>query len=352
MLMFLPDLAFKSFWAFVAALVTAAVLARPGLDLLIALNSRQTIYHLAPEAHQKKEGTPTMGGLIILIGLFAGLLFVDHNYKVSAWIFGFAAIGFVDDFVVPRMMKGKRGLGWRQKIVAQVALAVAAAPVFSVPFQALPVITIAFLVLFFSNAYNFADGLDGLAGSLGLILCFGLAALGSFGPTIGPILGALAGGFIPFLYLNAPPAKVFMGDVGALPIGALFGAVIAKLLILPIPAGPTYLNWQLAAPILLISLVMIAELVPVPLQVGYYKLTKKRLFPMTPIHHSFEKKGWPESRIVWVFVLTQLVFCILAVGIRLAEATEFPKLEDITITTTLPSMRITTTVGFTQQIID
>jgi phospho-N-acetylmuramoyl-pentapeptide-transferase len=304
--------------ALYVALAVSAIVAYPVLKALVALKSRQTIYNLAPESHQKKQGTPTMGGIIILIGLCIAILVSSQDWRLCAWILGFALIGFTDDFVVPRLMKGKRGLGWKQKILAQIVLAVLAAPIFHLPWNGLTVAVTAFLVLFFSNAYNFADGLDGLAGALGVLLCIGFIALATNfleGEPVILALLALVGGIIPFLFLNAPPAKVFMGDVGSLPIGALFGAA-ASVVIFGHPI--TVNNYPPMWPIVLIlSLVMVAELVPVPMQVGYYKLTKKRLFPMTPIHHAFEVKGWPESRVVWTFILTQLLLDTMAISTSL-----------------------------------
>jgi phospho-N-acetylmuramoyl-pentapeptide-transferase len=307
----------QSFFAFSIALVAGAIFAGPILKGLIALKSRQTIYNLAPESHQKKQGTPTMGGIIILLGLICSVAATTHNLALIGWMIGFGLIGFADDYVVPKLLKDKRGLGWKQKIIAQVLLAVAAAYVFQIPLQPVPIAITAFLVLFFCNAYNFADGLDGLAGSLGLLLCMGFIALSAFAGDLPAIvlLAALAGAFIPFLFLNAPPAKVFMGDVGSLPIGAVFGAIAASLLLRPTLLRGQELHTEMLAPILILSFVMIAELVPVPMQVGFYKLTKKRLFPMTPIHHSFEVKGWPESRVVWSFFLAQLTLAVIAIGV-------------------------------------
>ncbi len=314
--------------AFCASLFFTSFAAWPILKALIALKSRQNVYSLAPQTHQKKQGTPTMGGIIVLFGVLVGVLIAKPDWQLCLWVVGFGLIGFTDDYVVPRLIKGKRGLGWKQKIAAQVVLAVLAVPVFHLPWTGSTVATMAFLVLAYSNAYNFADGLDGLSGSLGLLLSFGFLILSrSVTPDVVPTqaLYALIGGFIPFLFLNAPPAKVFMGDVGSLPIGALFGACSTLIVTshfsftqqFPRENGAHYLLASgsgsiMILPVLILSLVMVAELLPVPLQVGYFKLTKKRLFPMTPIHHSFEVKGWPESRVVWCFALTQLTLTLLA----------------------------------------
>jgi phospho-N-acetylmuramoyl-pentapeptide-transferase len=314
------------FWV---SFVVAAVLAMPVLHMLLRLRSRQTIDVYAPESHQLKQGTPTMGGLMIVAGvlaagLAAGLaaapgVSVPPVLAPGLFVFaGFASIGFLDDFVVPRVF-GKRGLGWKQKIVLEIAVAgVAAAWLYGWSLGG-PFAVALFLILFVSNAYNFADGLDGLAGSLllglaaGLLALIALASPDQWGAMI--LLAALLGGVVPFLFLNAPPAKVFMGDVGSLAIGAALGLIVAALFV---PANPgAYVRWDLFGPLLVIGFMMVAELVPVPMQVFWYKLTKRRLFPMTPIHHGFEKIGWPESRVVWRFGLAQLLLSAAGVSLWL-----------------------------------
>jgi phospho-N-acetylmuramoyl-pentapeptide-transferase len=322
------------FWI---AFGVSALLAWPIYRLLLRLRSRQTIDAFAPESHQVKQGTPTMGGLIIAAGFVAAVAAAQLFPPAEVWgtpanrilpqallvFLGFAIIGFLDDFVVPRAT-GKRGLGWKQKILLEIGVAgVAVWLLYGT--LGLPFWVALFLVLFVSNAYNFSDGLDGLAGSLLLGLVAGLLALvqadAMFLPESAVILTALLGAVLPFLILNAPPAKVFMGDVGSLPIGAVIGLVVAATFM---PAWPPeyvgtgkypLVRWDLALPLLLIGFVMIAELVPVPLQVFWYKLTKRRLFPMTPIHHTFEKIGWPETRVVWIFAIVQLLLSIGGVSL-------------------------------------
>ena len=303
-------------WAigFWGSLIVASALALPILKLLAMLKSRQTVSAFVPE-HAKKQGTPTMGGLIILAGAITGIVGLGIYRFPQAWsylllLLGFGAIGFVDDYVVPKLMKGKRGLGWKQKLAMQIVLAGVVLYLEGIKAPGSIALGV-FLILFFSNAYNFADGLDALAGSIGVFLFLGLAAIGCIeGQTFVPaICLCLVGGFVPFLMLNAPPAKVFMGDVGALPIGATIGLLYMDSMskVTDMPA-----LWLGLA---VLSIMMMAELIPVPLQVASVKLTGKRIFLKTPIHHGFETRGWPETRIVWRFAMVQLICSALAVTI-------------------------------------
>jgi phospho-N-acetylmuramoyl-pentapeptide-transferase len=296
------------------SLVVASVLAVPILKLLSLLKSKQTVSQFVPE-HQKKQGTPTMGGLIILAGALSGLVGLGVSGVSSAWAYlllllGFALIGFVDDYVVPKLMKSKRGLGWKQKLAMQVLLAAGVLYAEGIK-QPLPIALGVFLILFFSNAYNFADGLDALAGSLGLFLFLGIAAIGLLvgNQPVPAVCLCLVGGFVPFLMLNAPPAKVFMGDVGSLPIGASIGLMYMDLGARS--TEPTTLFPALAV----LSVMMAAELIPVPIQIFSVKLFGKRIPFKTPIHHGFEARGWPETRIVWRFAMVQLVCSAVAITI-------------------------------------
>ena len=305
------------------------------------MKSKQTVSQFAPEGHQVKQGTPTMGGLIILAGIFGAMPFVSGKLNNSLYSESisylpiavlmalFALIGFVDDFVVPKLMPGKRGLGWKQKILMQVVAAVI--PLVLAGYSSPAVLGAGtFSILFFANAYNFSDGLDGLAGTLLLGLLVGMFGLTSIPVNfigddtpyyfVNHLLFVVFGATIPFLFWNAPKAKVFMGDVGSLPIGAFLGGFwfLAQhsekfnfqLTVYPIVSKDVFLValgvW---------SLMMIAELVPVPLQIASVKLRKKKIFPYTPIHHAFEKAGWPETRVVFVFALLQLIFSMAAITI-------------------------------------
>lgn len=308
----------KVFWV---ALVAGALSAWPVYRWILQVKSRQIVSAHVAE-HQKKMGTPTMGGLLTVIGTSAALLFAlaqglfpARDLVASLILFlGFSLIGFVDDFVVPRMMVGTRGLGWKQKLLMQIVLA-AVAYVVSSPegFNPVRIGISVFTVLFFSNAYNFSDGMDGLAGGLLVVLGAGLVGVGLIAKIDGislAIPSILVGAILPFLFLNAPPAKVFMGDVGALPIGALLGFGVDRML------GTTG-GSVLWLPLGIASFVMIAELVPVPIQVASVKIRKKRVFPMTPIHHAFEKAGWAETRVVWGFILVQALCSAAAIAVAL-----------------------------------
>ncbi len=305
-------------WVGPVSFLIAALASKPILNALIAAKSRQTInQHLEEHAH--KQGTPTMGGLIILVAIIAAMLLNWQKEIIPMLILvaTFGVIGFVDDYVVPRLQEGARGLGWKQKLVLQVVGA-GSACYLNGQHDAKTLGLGIFLILFFSNAYNFADGLDGLAGTMGLVLCAGLSLIALFIGIPSPVMIALTGciaGFLVFLYYNAPPARVFMGDVGALPIGALLGFIVWSL---GIYSGP-----RLVGPLTVVSGMMIIELVPVPIQVAYFKATGKRIFPRTPVHHAFQHAGWPETRVTMMFVLAQCLLVWIGVLWAYGSVQEF-----------------------------
>jgi phospho-N-acetylmuramoyl-pentapeptide-transferase len=268
-----------------------------------------------------------MGGLIVLAGMLVALGYSLLTTKQPAMagmtiylvlIVLFALIGFVDDFLVPRLIKGSRGLGWKQKILMQIILA--AVPIALLERTGLKSTLVAvFIVLFYANAYNFTDGLDGLAGSVGVALIGGLGVLsmlvGTEQTLVVPVVGAaIIGGLIPFLLLNCPPAKLFMGDVGSLPIGAAIGLMVWQLGCAAgsVGAGSVTQVWLALG---VMSLVMVAELVPQPIQIASVKLRKgKRVFKKTPIHHGFQADGIAETRIVGAYALCQTVLSALGLS--------------------------------------
>ncbi len=336
---FAPGL-LQIFWI---SFLAAGLASYPIYKALLALKSRQTVSQYAPEGHQVKQGTPTMGGIIIIFGLLVGgfgialLHYGDPGSRIPSYPLlsgfllaaSFALIGFVDDFVVPRIWKDKRGLGWKQKIVLELVFSVVALlPSYGQASALIWIVTV-FSILFFANAYNFSDGLDGLAGTLLLTMSVGLlgvAAAGGLGVSIGLWSAALIGAVLPFLFYNAPPAKLFMGDVGSLGIGALLGFLGVQAV--GQAADLHWLGaeeirfhdavqspWIIAFALLIWSVVMIVSLVPVPLQIASVKLFKKKIFLYTPIHHAFEKIGWKETRIVGFYALVQLLLSLLAISI-------------------------------------
>lgn len=316
----------------IASLVAAGVAAPLVFKMLLALKSRQNVSaHLAEHAH--KQGTPTMGGIIVLIGLLAGLACTwrPEFLGLVVLILGFAAVGFADDYVVPKLKPGSRGLSWMPKLGMEIAAAILGATLsgWSDPVQ---VGMFVFLVLFLSNAYNFSDGLDTLAGGLGVVLCLGFL-LWCVGFILNPsfegtsplrfgvialvpvVTAALGVGFLPFLFYNAPPARVFMGDVGALPIGAVFGWITMAVLY-PV-GGSAVVDIPSLLPLVVMLGVMFIEIVPVPIQIFWVKVFKKRAFTFkTPVHHAFQERGWPETRIVWMFHVVQAGLVVVALAIR------------------------------------
>jgi phospho-N-acetylmuramoyl-pentapeptide-transferase len=315
--------------AMLASLIGGSIAAPFVFKLLVKLKSAQNVSaHL--EGHQHKQGTPTMGGIIVLVGLLCGMAATwrAEYLGVLVLILGFAAVGFADDYLVPKMNPGSRGLHWMPKLGLEIGAAVGAAVMsgWSGPVQ---MGLFVFLVLFLSNAYNFSDGLDTLSGGLGVILCIGFAALyvlvpelvgiqtnpGHAGIASNQLVLALSLGvaFLPFLFYNAPPAKIFMGDVGALPIGAVLAWFVAGIL-LP-QDDQSLISSQFVGPVTVILLVMFAEIIPPPLQVFWVKVFKKRAFNFkTPIHHAFEDLGWPHTRIVWAFHVVQAALVVLALA--------------------------------------
>ena len=282
------------------------------------------------EAHAQKSGTPTMGGIIFLISisLVAYLCFNGQSTlaKISIIIFlSYGLIGFLDDFL---KFKFKRNLGLRayQKIIFQLAISLIigfyayhsdlVGSVLVVPFSNLqidvgwfivPIVAVVYLAT--TNAVNLTDGLDGLAGSTTfsymlsfVVLLFVLLANGTIGSNIVHVeelknLGILSvstcGAMLSFLIFNCFPAKIFMGDTGSLALGSLVASVAV------------FSNLTLYIPIL--GLMFVASAVSVILQVAYYKLTKKRIFLMAPLHHHFEQKGVHEVRITMCYALASVL---------------------------------------------
>ena len=308
-------------------------------------NASQPIYSLAPSSHKVKANTPTMGGLVFLFStLIASLLTVKLNniYVIGAilTIILFALIGIKDDISKIIKKENQSGLSPKAKFLLQIISAIIVSSLLYflstlstelyIPFYKHPLFDMGiFSILFWtlvivatSNAVNLTDGLDGLAtvpsifalATLGILVYItGHAVLSSYlllpkvaGVGEVTIIGAaLAGALIGFLWYNCHPAEVFMGDSGSLSIGAFLAymAIISKSEIL----------------LIVIGFVFVLEAMSVILQVGSYKLRKKRVFLMAPIHHHFEQKNWKESKIIvrfWIIALISNIIALITLKIR------------------------------------
>lgn len=321
-----------------AAMIFTALLGFAAIPMLRKLKFGQTILDIGPAWHKKeKQGTPTMGGIMFIpaiaaafvigIGMLAanGMISLEQteamNYvnAVSGLIMAvmFGAIGFIDDFTKIRR-KQNEGLTPTQKIILQVLVIAAYFTVRILAGNTSTVVRLPFFgsidlwffyyilmgiaILYLVNAVNLTDGIDGLCTSVTLVYCAAFliitAALNAVGLTV--LAAAAGGGCLGFLIWNAHPAKVFMGDTGSL----FFGGIVVALGI-----GSNAEVLMIAA-----SAVYIWEALTVLIQTTYFKITHgKRLFKMTPIHHSFELRGWKEGKIVAVFSLLGVLAGVAAV---------------------------------------
>jgi phospho-N-acetylmuramoyl-pentapeptide-transferase len=348
-------LTFRTVFASLTALFMGLIVGPAVVRQLREFQIGQYIREEGPKAHQKKSGTPTMGGVLIAISILVPtILWADLSNKF-VWIailstIGFAAIGFADDYlkVIHKRnlgLTGKTKLGLQLLIGALVGVVLLSLqgkgpysthlivpflkhvrpdlvitslqhhpyiwPLAFAPF----VIFVALVIAFSSNAVNLTDGLDGLAIGCTVIAAGALTVLTYVSghavfadylelqrmPQVGELTifcGAMVGASIGFLWYNAHPAEVFMGDVGSLALGGAIGTVaviIKQELLLPFIGG-----------------VFVIEALSVILQVGSYKLRKKRIFKMAPLHHHFELLGWSESKVIVRFWIASLVFALFA----------------------------------------
>ena len=306
--------------AFFLALITGVVL----IPLLRILKFGQTVRDDGPKTHLIKQGTPTMGGFIFLIPLvIIGGYYAMNDRNMAALILttlGFALVGFLDDYLIIKR-KHKDGLTPKQKMfgllivsacfTAYVVTMTDAGEKTVIPFIGLdnplniPIVLFIpfciFILLSYTNAVNLTDGLDGLAGSVTMIVLVFFTIVSMLNGEWNPIklfCAILAGGCLGFLAYNLYPAKVIMGNVGALALG---GAVASVSILLQMPLV-----------LVIAGMVYFFENISVILQVVWYKRTGKRLFRMAPLHHHFELLGWKETRVVTVFLLSTVVFCSIA----------------------------------------
>lgn len=291
------------------------------IPFLRKLKFGQYIREEGPQSHQKKSGTPTMGGIVIVISIaITTLLYMKDYPDVLPVLFatiGFGIIGFMDDYIKV-VMKRSMGLKAWQKLVGQILVTAilcyyllnftdigtamlipfSGGKFLNVSYLFIPIFFITFLGTV--NGSNFTDGLDGLESSVTLLIAtfFSVVAIGMHSG-VSPITGAVAGSLLAFLLYNVYPAKVFMGDTGSLALG---GFVAATAFMLQMPLF-----------ILIVALVYLIEVLSVMLQVSFFKLTGgKRIFKMAPIHHHFELMGWAETRVVAVFSIVTTMLCLIA----------------------------------------
>ena len=290
------------------------------IPFLKKLKFGQFVRDDGPESHLKKSGTPTMGGLIILISIVVtSLIYIKDYPRIIPVLFatlGFGIIGFLDDYIKVVM---KRSLGLRawQKMLGQlVVTGIFAYYIYAhtdlgtemiIPFwgKTVDIGWIYYVLLFFVmlgtvNGANFTDGLDGLASSVTVLIAtfFTIVAIG-YNSGVGPMTCATVGSLLGFLVYNVYPARVFMGDTGSLALGG-FVASTAYVLRMPLI-------------ILIVAFVYFAEVLSVMIQVTYFKKTGKRVFKMAPIHHHFELCGWPETKVVSIFSIVTAILCLIGI---------------------------------------
>jgi len=326
---------------FLSFIITLAVM--PKFIKWAKSKATQPIFELAPDNHKEKNSTPTMGGLVFTAASVVSILFTAklNKYVLLALfvVIYFTVLGFIDDFGKIKGSSNKAGLSAKAKFILQWigALIISYLLVKTgfdtnlyIPFYKEPIVDMgyfaivfwAFIIVAMSNAVNLTDGLDGLASVPSI---FSLFTLGIFLYIIGNykfssylfypfelgvgeltvIVFAFIGSLLGFLWYNANPAEIFMGDSGSLPLGAVLGflAVMSKNEIL----------------LVFIAFVFILETVSVILQVGSCKTRKKRVFKMAPIHHHFEELGWKENKITirfWIIALIANILAILTIKIR------------------------------------
>jgi phospho-N-acetylmuramoyl-pentapeptide-transferase len=349
---------FRTAYASVTALLISLLFGRRFINALKKWNIGQQIREEGPQAHIAKRETPTMGGLLVITSVVLSTLLWARLSSVYVWIIIFAtlafgAVGFADDYL--KLVKRRSlGLTGRQKLLFQLIIAVCVWLVLflstkyfetkyswnvSIPFfksTANPstngisyigpyfyLVLVAVVLLGATNAVNLTDGLDGLAISITFIAMTALTAFTYLSSDLRwaryldlthrpeaaeltVFCGALAGASLGFLWFNAPPAEVFMGDVGSLAIGGAIGTIGVL----------TKQEFML----LMVGGVFVLEALSVMLQVSVFKMTKstsgvgRRVFKMTPLHHHFEMVGWKESKIVFRFLILAILFALLSLS--------------------------------------
>ena len=315
--------------ALVIGLAVTAATGKLLIPILVQLKAGQSIKEIGPTWHMNKQGTPTMGGLMFIVGIGVAIVIagwkgmMEGNFShLYVYVFSlvFGIIGYIDDYQKVKYHHNT-GLTALQKFLLQLAAAVAflclmryegmLSPNLYIPFfnthivlnWVVYLILAAFIIVGTVNAVNITDGVDGLSSSVTVPVAAFFAVIGWRWGTeylqLSVFAAALLGGLFGFLIYNHYPAKVFMGDTGSLFLG---GAVAALAFAYDMPLV-----------LILVGIVYICETLSDIIQVGYFKLTHgKRIFKMAPLHHHFEMCGWKETKVVGVFAAVSLIFCVLA----------------------------------------
>lgn len=310
----------------IVSFLIALLLGPVVIPVLRRLKVGQSIREEGPKSHFKKSGTPTMGGVIIILAVIISI-FTSGYYTQEIWVslfftLGFGLIGFIDDYIKVVL---KRNLGLRayQKIIGQFIFAFLLAwygsrysvygtkliiPFFNgfIDLGVLYIPFVLFVVVGIVNSVNLTDGLDGLNTGVTMIVMATFSLIANSMINISPIFegvsimsAAVTGACLGFLKHNANPAKVFMGDTGSLALGgavSAFAVISNTILLIPIIGG-----------------IYFAEALSVIIQVAYYKRTKKRIFKMAPLHHHFEMCGWKETKVVGVFWIVTVILAFIGI---------------------------------------
>lgn len=304
--------------SFVIGLVVSLILGPVIIPALHKLKFGQNIRKEGPKSHLKKAGTPTIGGLIFIISIVVVMICMRYSVTDKAMIvlygtLAFGLIGFLDD-LLKIIHKDNEGLKAGQKFTLQIIFSIAVAiygykvlgTTVSIPFVDfkwnMGIFYIPFVIFYYAavtNAVNLTDGLDGLATSVTILVLtfFAIFAYKVDMTSVSVFNAGLIGALIGFLKFNAFPAKVFMGDTGSLALG---GAISTLMLVLKSP----FL-------VIIVGGIYVIETLSVIIQVTSFKMTGKRVFKMSPIHHHFEQCGWSEVKIVTVFSLVTFILCII-----------------------------------------
>ena len=315
------------FYAAIMAIIITMICGPLIIPLLSKLKFGQSIREEGPKSHYAKSGTPTMGGIIILVALVVPAIFFAGT-SIEVWLalfvtFGHGIIGFLDDFIKV-VLKRSLGLKAKQKLLGQIIMAIALAyiainymgrgtdlwvPIIghTIDLGALYYVLIFFVLVGTTNAVNLTDGLDGLAAGTTTVAALAYAVICIyFGKVeLAIFCMAVAGATLGFLRFNAHPAKVFMGDTGSLALGGALAAVAVMT--------------KTEALLVIVGGVFVIEALSVIIQVASFKTTGKRVFLMSPIHHHFELSGWNETKVVTVFWLTGVFFSVIALTILMAS---------------------------------